>query len=71
MIDAEGYDASIVTDLFKNSSLRPIIVFEYIHVNFFDLEKLYKLFNEKNYKFFRIEENLICIPHEIDIKLSI
>ena len=36
-VDAEGYDGKIVHDLLSKSNLRPIIVFEYIHIenNFF------------------------------------
>lgn len=71
VIDAEGYDASIVTDLLINSNYRPFIIFEYIHVNHLHLEKLDKLFKEKNYKFFKIEENLICIPSEFNINISV
>ena len=71
LIDAEGYDSLIVTDLLKNSNFRPIIIFEYIHTEFLDLDKLNILLYEKKYKLFRVEENLICIPKEIELKLLI
>ena len=71
LIDAEGYDSLIVTDLLKNSNLRPIIIFEYIHTEFFDLDKLNILLYEKKYKLFTVQENLICIPKEIELKLLI
>ena len=32
MIDAEGYDGDIIIDFLLNSSLRPLIVFEYLHI---------------------------------------
>ena len=33
MIDAEGYDGDIIIDFLSNSSLRPLIVLEYISTN--------------------------------------
>ena len=32
-IDAEGYDGKIVIDFLMNTNLKPIIIFEYIHIN--------------------------------------
>jgi FkbM family methyltransferase len=63
-IDAEGYDSKIIYDFFKNSLLRPIIIFEYIHCdnNFF--RKLINRLNEINYVYFSINENLIGFPIE-------
>ena len=40
MIDAEGYDGDIAIDFLSNSSLRPIIVFEYLHIRNIVFEKL-------------------------------
>ena len=70
-IDAEGYDANIVIDLLQNSNFRPIIVIEYIHVKLSTIKNLNNLLKEKNYKYFRINENLICIPNDILITLDI
>ena len=33
MVDTEGYDGEIVIDFLSNINLRPIIIFEYIHIN--------------------------------------
>ena len=60
-IDTEGYDGSIVIDILNNTKLRPIIIFEYIHVNDFIFKNTLILLNECNYTFFKIDENIICI----------
>ena len=71
MIDAEGYDGTIVIDLLDISLIRPIIIFEYIHIENSIFEKCLSLLNEKNYIFFKINENIICIPKEKSSKLQI
>ena len=43
-IDAEGYDADIVEDFFKNSLKRPVIIFEYLHVSNKKFEHLITVF---------------------------
>lgn len=65
-VDTEGYDGKIVYEFIKSTKLKPIIIFEYIHIknNFFN--KLIDLLNEKKFKFFAISENLICYPPEKD-----
>ena len=70
-IDAEGYDANIVIDLLQNSNFKPIIVIEYIHVQLSTIKNFNNLLKEKNYRYFRINENLICIPNDILITLDI
>ena len=70
-IDAEGYDADIAIDLLQNSNFRPIIIIEYVHVPLSTIKNLNNLLNEENYKYFRINENLICIPKNITISLDI
>ena len=71
MIDVEGYDGSIVIDLLNIAIVRPIIIFEYIHIENSIFEKCLNLFNKKNYIFFKINENVICIPKEKSLKLKI
>lgn len=63
-IDAEGYDADIVEDFFKNSLKRPVIIFEYLHVSNKKFEHLITVFNEKKYLFFSLNENVVCFPNE-------
>ena len=70
-IDAEGYDANIAIDLLENSNFKPIIVIEYVHVPLSTIKYLNNLFREKNYRNFKINENLICIPNNIMISLDI
>ena len=70
-IDAEGYDANIAIDLLQNSYFKPIIVIEYVHVPLSTIKNLNNLLTEKNYRYFRINENLICIPKNITISLEI
>ena len=70
-IDAEGYDADIVIDLLENSNFKPIIIIEYVHIQSTTFKKLNNLLKEKNYKYFNVNENLICVPEEISINLDI
>ena len=70
-IDAEGYDANIAIDLLQNSNFKPIIVIEYIHVQLSTIKNLNNLLKENNYRYFRINEILICIPNDITISLEI
>ena len=66
VIDAEGYDGDIVIDFLSNISLRPTIVFEYIHISYKTFKKLVELLILKNYNFYKLEENVICFPAEIE-----
>jgi len=61
-IDAEGYDANIVIDFLKTTSIRPIIILEYIHVEKNIFEKMTNILEKENYTLFAINENLLCYP---------
>jgi len=61
-VDAEGYDRKIVYDFFINSNMKPIVIFEFIHIENKLFKKLLELMVNKKYYFFRVEENLICYP---------
>ena len=63
-IDAEGYDADIIEDFLRTSLMRPIIIFEYLHVPNKKFKDLVNSFNRKKYLFFSLNENLICFPQE-------
>tara|TARA_B100000795_G_C22646174_1_gene378435 strand:+ start:49 stop:804 length:756 start_codon:yes stop_codon:yes gene_type:complete len=63
-VDAEGYDADIVSDFLKTSLIRPTIIFEYFHVPNEKLINLVKQLNEKKYIFFSVCENIFCFPEE-------
>ena len=71
MIDTEGYDGAIVIDLLNIAIVRPIIIFEYIHIENEIFKKCLSLLDEKNYIFFKINENVICIPYEKSSKFQI
>ena len=71
IIDAEGYDGNIVIDLLENSNIQPIIIFEYIHVKFNIFNHLIKLLKDKKYSYFKIDENLICLPNKMKIKSNL
>ncbi len=66
VIDAEGYDGDIVIDFLSHISLRPTIIFEYIHINHKTFKNLIGLLILKKYDFHRIDENIICFPAEIE-----
>ncbi len=68
-VDAEGYDANIVFDFLKNSDQEPIIIFEHIHAETKILENLISILMNKKFRFFSINENLICLPKKINIFL--
>jgi FkbM family methyltransferase len=63
-VDVEGYDANIVIDFFSNTSLRPIIVLEYIHIKNDIFKNLVNILELNKYIFFSINENMICFPEE-------
>ena len=65
-IDAEGYDADILIDFLNNSKQEPIIIFEYVHVENKVLKNLISMLVNKNYSYFNINENLICLPNKIE-----
>ena len=52
LIDTEGYDGKIVIDFLTKSNARPIIIFEYIHINYKTLENTLDQLNKKNYVIF-------------------
>tara|TARA_B100001964_G_C14201820_1_gene586192 strand:+ start:508 stop:1251 length:744 start_codon:yes stop_codon:yes gene_type:complete len=64
-VDAEGYDGNILIDFLNSSKQEPILIFEYIHVKNKILKDLIDMLESKNYKYFAINENLICLPKKI------
>ncbi len=61
-IDAEGYDGNILLDFFKMKKFFPIIIFEYIHIDNNVLKKVIDKLKKNKYKFFMVNENVICLP---------
>ena len=68
-VDAEGYDGKIIYDLLVKSNLRPIVIFEYIHIENNFLKKLIDLFKNKNFLYFNVGECLIVFPEEEKIEI--
>jgi len=69
-VDTEGYDGKIVYEFVVKTNLKPIIIFEYIHIENKFFNKLINLLNEEKFKFFSINENLICYPPNKDFLLE-
>ena len=65
-IDAEGYDGDILIDFFSSSTQEPILIFEYIHIENKIFKDLVNILSKKNYSYFNINENLICLPKKIE-----
>ena len=66
-IDVEGYDDKIVLDFLDNSQLRPILIFEYIHIKNTSFELLIKKLLDENYKILKVDENVICYNENFKI----
>jgi len=63
-VDAEGYDAYIIEDFLKTSLMRPIIIFEYLHVSNKKFKDLVDSLDKEKYFFFSLNENMVCFPEE-------
>ena len=70
-IDTEGYDGKIVNDFLSTVNTRPIIIFEYIHIDNNVYKNLINKLLKKEYLFFSVDENMICYPKEIKIKINL
>jgi Mrp family chromosome partitioning ATPase len=64
IVDAEGYDGDIIIDFFKNISIRPIIILEYIHIKNETFKTLIDQLEKQEYFFFSTNENMFCFPKE-------
>ena len=70
-VDAEGYDGKIVLDFLLNIKLRPIIIFEYVHVNNNILNDLLVELKKNGYRVFPLNENIICFPSAKKISINL
>ena len=61
-IDTEGYDGKIVLDFLKEKYFNTVIIFEYIHIDNKIFNQVIKRLILSKYKFFPINENLVCLP---------
>ena len=69
-VDAEGYDGHIVNDLLNKTNQRPIIIFEYVHINNKVFENLIKLLISKKFSYFSLSECIVVFPQEENIEIS-
>ncbi len=63
-LDAEGYDGKIIYDFLSKIKIRPLIIFEYVHIENVLLKKITTILTKNKYLYFQIEENLFCLPEE-------
>ena len=67
-VDAEGYDGDIVLSFLRdNNKLKPIIIFEYIHIKNSIFKEVINEMELNNYSYFSVEENLVCHPKSNNI----
>ena len=72
LIDTEGYDCHIVNDFFlKVKKIRPIIIFEWSHIKYSELENALNLIMNNNYSFFPVGDDIFCFPVEKNISLRL
>jgi len=72
LIDAEGYDCHIVNDFFsKVKKIRPVIIFEWSHIKYIELEGVLNLIINNNYSFFPVGDDIFCFPVEKNISLQL
>ena len=57
----------IVYDFITNFSKKPIIIFEFVHIDSNFFEQLIIELNKKEFLYFSINENLVCFPKEKNI----
>ena len=69
-VDAEGYDGHIVSDLLNETNQRPIIIFEYVHIDNKVFENLIKLLISKKFLYFSLSECVVVFPEEENIGIS-
>ena len=72
LIDSEGMDGFLVSNFLTEIKLRPIIIFEWTHINHQVLKKTLDLLKMNNYKIFRIDNEILCFnKSKIRIDLNI
>ena len=64
VVDTEGYDDVLITNFIQNTDIRPIIILEWIHIKKNKAEELIELLKSNNYKFLKLNKDLICIQNK-------
>ena len=70
-VDAEGYDGEIILSFLNEEIDCKAIIFEFIHIKNKLFMKLIDKLKSKNFHFFQINENLVCINNKEKIKILI
>ena len=65
VVDTEGYDDVLITNFIQNTDIRPIIILEWIHIKKNKAEELIELLKSNNYKFLKLNKDLICIQNNL------
>ena len=65
VVDTEGYDEILITNFIQNTNIRPLIIFEWIHIQKNKAEDLIELLELNNYKFLKFNKDLICIQKNL------
>jgi FkbM family methyltransferase len=65
IIDTEGYDSILVKNFIEDTNIRPIIIFEWIHMKKDEAKNIIELLEANNYKFLKINKDLICIQNSL------
>ena len=65
VVDTEGYDEILITNFIQNTNIRPLIIFEWIHIQKNKAEDLIELLELNNYKFLKLNKDLICIQKNL------
>mgnify|MGYP001162268114 CR=1 FL=1 len=65
IIDTEGYDNVLVKNFIEDTNIRPIIIFEWIHMKKDEAKNIIELLEANNYKFLKINKDLICIQNSL------
>ena len=63
VVDTEGYDDVLITNFIQNTDIRPIIILEWIHIKKNKAEEIIELLKSNNYKFLKLNKDLICIQN--------
>jgi len=63
IIDTEGYDSILVTNFIQSTNIKPVIIFEWIHMKINDAQDLIELLKVNNYKFLKVGKDLICLQN--------
>ena len=68
-VDAEGYDGEIIKEFIKTVETRPILIFEYVHIDYNIFKDVIKLLDQNNYKILRCSENVVAFNKKFTMNL--